>query len=110
MEVIMASPLPVIGDWYNDLALGQIFEVVAIDEQAGTVDIQYQDGGLSEYDDDSWQQLQIGPAAAPEDASAGYEMSIEDSNLGDEVLNPGGNSDPLASIESETSFAGFDDF
>ncbi|MCV6615000.1 MAG: hypothetical protein OIF35_08480 [Cellvibrionaceae bacterium] len=105
----MASQLPIIGDWYNDLAMGQIFEVVAIDDQASTIEIQYVDGGLSEYDYESWGQLAIGPAEAPEDASAGYEMSQEDSYLGDEIMVPNSGTDPLGSIEPE-SFADFDDF
>lgn len=105
----MASQFPTIGDWYNDLALGQIFEVVAIDEQAGTIEIQYADGGLSEYDFESWSQLQVGPAEAPEDAAAGYEMSQEDSYLGDEIMVPNDGASPLASIEPD-SFSGFDEF
>lgn len=105
----MANQLPVIGEWYNDLAVGQIFEVVAIDEHAATIEIQYADGGLGEYDTDSWQQLTLGPAEAPEDASAGYEMSQEDSYVGDEVMIPMDGGNPLASIEPD-SFSGFDDF
>ncbi len=105
----MANQIPVIGDWYNDLAVGQIFEVVAIDEHAATIEIQYADGGLGEYDTDSWQQLLIRPAEAPEDAAAGYEMSQEDRYVGDEILVPTAGNNRLASIEPE-SFTGFDEF
>jgi hypothetical protein len=36
---------------------GRIFEVVALDDVAGTVDIQYDDGGIDELDFDDWRAL-----------------------------------------------------
>jgi hypothetical protein len=46
----MASQVPVIGAWYQDATEDQIFEVVAIDEQAALIEIQYVDGEVSELD------------------------------------------------------------
>jgi len=105
----MATQFPQIGDWYKDMALSQCFEVVAIDEQAATIEVQYMDGGVSEYDFESWRQLPLENAEAPEDAAAGYEMSSEDCHMNDEIMVPADKSNPLSSIEPE-SFIGFDDF
>lgn len=63
----MASQVPVIGAWYQDATEDQIFEVVAIDEQAALVEIQYLDGEVSELDFETWQQILLLSAKPPED-------------------------------------------
>jgi hypothetical protein len=45
----MTTPQPGIGDWYR-LHGGDSFEIVAVDEEDGTIDIQYFDGTLEEMD------------------------------------------------------------
>ena len=49
----MATPQPGIGDWYR-LSGGALFEVVALDDDDGTVEIQYFDGTLEEMDIEDW--------------------------------------------------------
>jgi hypothetical protein len=44
-----------------------LFQVVALDEDAGTVEIQEFDGGLDELDFDEWRALALDSAAQPED-------------------------------------------
>ena len=58
---------PVIGDWYTHRDKGEAFQVVGIDPNSGTIEIQYFDGDLDEYDRDGWLQLPLDPAATPED-------------------------------------------
>lgn len=58
---------PVVGQWYEHLDKGQKFEVVALDEDVGTVDIQYFDGDLDELDLDTWYELEIQMSETPED-------------------------------------------
>ena len=41
---------PIVGNWYSHRDKGALFQVVALDEQAGTVEIQEFDGGLDEID------------------------------------------------------------
>ena len=48
----MGSPNPVVGDWYRHN--GALFEVVAIDRDDGTVEVQHFDGTLEEFDLDTW--------------------------------------------------------
>ena len=76
----MAFRVPGIGEWFIDKSNGQLFEVVAIDEQGSTIEIQYVDGELGEYETEVWGAQDIESAAAPEDWSAPYEVASEDRN------------------------------
>jgi hypothetical protein len=60
---------PVVGQWYNHRDKGDLFQVVAIDEDDGTVEIQEFDGALDELDLDEWYAQSIEAAAQPEDWS-----------------------------------------
>ena len=104
----MASQVPNIGKWYQDAAEDQVFEVVAVDEHAGTVEIQYLEGEVSEIDFETWQQLVLLPAKAPEDWRASYELSTEDSHDSDEIYIPEMANDPLSFVEPDTTY-GIDD-
>ncbi len=104
----MASKVPIVGSWYQDAEEDQLFEVVAVDENAGTVEIQYVDGELSEIDFDSWGQLLLLPAEPPEDWRASYELSNEDMRDTDEIYQPTDMSDPLSMVEGDTIY-GLDD-
>ena len=79
----MATPQPGIGDWYR-LNGGALFEVVALDDDDGTVEIQYFDGTLEEMDiedwDAQWEDGALETAEAPEDwtSSVDVESSDED--------------------------------
>jgi hypothetical protein len=80
----MATPQqPGIGDWYR-LNGGALFEVVALDDDDGTVEIQYFDGTLEEMDiedwDAQWEDGALETAEAPEDwtGSVDVESSDED--------------------------------
>ena len=105
----MATQAPIIGQWYQDVALDEIFEVVAVDEMATTVEIQFLGGEVSEIDFESWQQMILIPAEPPEDFNASYEMSMEDEHQMDDIITPVSWDNPLAYIESDTIF-GLDDF
>ncbi len=105
----MASQFPVISAWYLDKIEDQTFEVVAVDEQYGTVEIQYMDGEVSEFDLDTWSQLKLVPAEAPEDAGAAYELSTEDEWGQDKIIVPETWSHPFVHIEPE-SYPSIEDF
>ncbi|MEH6549685.1 MAG: DUF6763 family protein [Pseudomonadales bacterium] len=63
----MSGPIPHIGAWYQDLTTQAVFEVVAIDSQEQTVEIQLLDGEIAEYDIESWGQLVLVSVNEPED-------------------------------------------
>lgn len=58
---------PIVGNWYQHLDKGQQFEVVAVDEDSATIEIQHFDGDLEEVSLEDWTQLDIVPIEAPED-------------------------------------------
>ena len=62
----MRNPTPVIGEWYRHPG-GESFEVVAIDPDDRTIEIQYFDGTVEELDVDQWRGEPIEAAEAPED-------------------------------------------
>ena len=49
--------MPMIGSWYDPLDKGALFQVVAIDEESGTIEIQEFDGNLDELDLAEWHQI-----------------------------------------------------
>jgi hypothetical protein len=73
----MTAPHPGIGDWYR-LNGGQSFEVVAVDDDDGTIEIQYFDGTVEEMDFEDWEaQWDDGgleAAEAPEDWSGSVDV------------------------------------
>jgi hypothetical protein len=49
----MATPNPGVGAWYR-LNGGAPFEIVALDDDDGTIEVQYVDGTLEELDLEDW--------------------------------------------------------
>ena len=100
----MASQFPIVGQWYQDAVEDQVFEVVAVDEHAATVEIQYLEGEVSELDFDTWQQMLLLKAEPPEDWRASYELSDEDSHDMDDIFIPDVADDPLSFVELDTIY------
>lgn len=103
----MAHRRPGIGNWYQDAEAGVIFEVVAFDEEDGTVEVQHIDGEVEEYDLDSWREMRLTAVAPPEDWRSGFELSSEDAPDPDQALHPDDWSGALNQIEPED--VGLDD-
>src|SRR6202166_5290265 len=77
----MNAMKPVVGQWYRGVT-NELFEVVAIDDQDETIEIQYFDGTVTEMDFDGWnEQLldrMLDMADAPEDWSGAVDVESED--------------------------------
>ena len=77
----MVAPQPGIGDWYC-LSGGELFEVVAINEDDATIDIQHFDGTVEEMDREDWEAQWddglIEPAEPPEDWSGSVDVDGDD--------------------------------
>ncbi|SDZ79207.1 DUF6763 family protein [Microbulbifer marinus] len=99
---------PEIGNWFEDLESGQLFEVVAIDELQQTVEVQYLDGTLDEFELSHWQALPVIGAAPPEDSNVAYGMTAaeQDPNTSETEFSKG--LSPLDTMEGE-SFSGTDE-
>ena len=80
----MSAMRPVIGQWYRG-ATNELFEVVALDDQDETIEIQFFDGTVTEMDLDTWNQQvhdQVLDAAdAPEDWSGAIDIESADLDL-----------------------------
>ena len=77
----MSDVDPIIGNWYRNQDTGNDFEVVALDEDAQTIEIQYFDGEVEELDLDAWYELAIESIEAPEDWSGPFD-ELESDDLG----------------------------
>jgi hypothetical protein len=89
---------PAIGDWYQNIS-GENFEVVAIDEDEQTVEIQYFDGAVEEFDFDSWRELDIEQIEPPEDWSGSMDIEREDYGVDLELIAPNDHINPLDDLE-----------
>jgi hypothetical protein len=105
----MANRAPIIGAWYEEVETGDVFEVVAVDEDTASIEIQYVGGELSELDFESWGQMVLLRAEAPEDMNASYELSNEDMQDYEDIRIPDFMDDPLSSIESDSMY-GFEEY
>ena len=85
----------------------QAFEIVAIDEKQNTIEVQFSDGDIDEFDIESWGRLSIIQTQTPEDSYVGLNGN---SPFSDDISSDFSysNMNPLESIEAE-SFSGFDD-
>jgi hypothetical protein len=72
---------PIIGSWYKDLENNLKFKVVAMDEIDDSIEVQYLNGDIGEYDHDSWYGSTFDYIEAPEDWSAAFD-DIEVDDLG----------------------------
>ena len=90
---------PVVGGWYKDLQTSSLFEVVAWDPATLTIEMQYLDGEVSEYDLDAWREMYLQRAEAPEDWRTAFELSDEDNQDPDLPFHPEEWNSPVNSIE-----------
>ena len=72
---------PIIGSWYKDLESKLKFKVIAIDKDDEAIEIQYLNGDIGEYDNDTWYSSSFNGIEAPEDWSAAFD-GIETDDLG----------------------------
>ncbi len=82
---------PIIESWYKDVENNLIFKVVAFDDKDDTIEVQYVDGDIGEYDRESWYNSTFDYIEAPEDWSAPYDdLEIDDMGYSDTDthLNP----------------------
>ena len=95
----MAIQYPIIGQWFRRPD-GTLFEVVAVDEDDMTVEIQLFDGTIGEIDIDRWPELLLKEVSAPDDWSGSMDMDPEDYTGKKDVDLPSGYNDPLAFLDN----------
>ena len=105
----MNKLMPEVSAWYQDVVSGNLFEVVAYDEDSGTIEYQLIDGEVGEYDTMTWKQLYLAAAEAPEDWRSPFELNSEDKAYSDQTMVPENWSGALSDIEPDLLDLG-DDF
>jgi len=73
----MGIAIPEVGRWYRRLN-GNLFEVVAVDEDKSTVELQHFDGTIEGVELDAWWDIDLELAEAPEDWSGSVDVDLED--------------------------------
>jgi hypothetical protein len=77
----MTSPQPSVGSWYR-LEGSELFEVVAIDDDDATIEIQYFDGTVEEMDLEDWEahceERALEAADPPEDWSGSVDVEPDE--------------------------------
>ena len=95
----MALLYPIIGQWFSRPS-GTLFEVVAIDDDDHTIEIQQFDGTIDEVDAENWPDLLLTEVSAPEDWSGSVDMDPEDFVSSNNNEMPVGYHNPLAFLDN----------
>lgn len=74
---------PTVKQWYEDVENDETFQVLKVDEDRETVEIQYLDGETEELDIDSWAELDLELTEEPEGWS-GSDSDDEDDDEEDD--------------------------
>jgi len=100
----MTAPHPSIGQWYR-IGGDELFEVVAVDDDDGTIEMQYFDGTVEEMDVDDWEAAwedgQLEAAEAPEDWTGSVDVDSGDTDGREETR--GDDNDPLGKASLDRS-------
>ncbi len=76
-----------VGAWYRTAGT-EPFEVVALDFDSETVEIQYYDGSVAELDYDSWLDLGATPTTGPDSFDGALDLSQEDMLAIESIARP----------------------
>lgn len=84
----METPRPIVGNWYRRKN-GETFEIVAVDEDDQTIEVQHFDGTVEEFDfeawDEGWEDALLETAEPPEDWTGSVDVEPEDSDEPEEL-------------------------
>ena len=73
----MSAPRPAVGEWYRTLQ-GETLEVVAYDPDEETIEVQFYDGTVEEYDQETWEEMELRVGEPPEDWSGSLDITPDD--------------------------------
>lgn len=105
----MSNPHAAIGKWYQEVHEGLVFEVVAVDEDEGLIELQHIDGEINEFEIEDWDELVLEQVSAPEDWRNTYGLSSEDRLDSDGPGKPGSSTHPIDGIEPQITMGLLDD-
>jgi hypothetical protein len=65
---------PILESWYRHVDKGQRFQIIAVDEEEGLIEVQHFDGGLEELEITDWYQMELEPIEEPENWSGAVDI------------------------------------
>jgi hypothetical protein len=78
----METPIrPEPGEWFLDRQSGNVFQVVGVDEDEGSIEVQFADGAVEEILADDWQAMSLARSGQPEDWAGPYD-DLEADDIG----------------------------
>ena len=89
---------PRVGDWYQAIN-GDKFEIVALDEDEATLEIQHYDGAVEEIDFESWEEMELASIEPPEDWSGSYDLDRDDYGVDLELTGPSEHMNPFDDLD-----------
>jgi hypothetical protein len=95
---------PVVGAWYKDMQTQEVFEVIDWDPTNLSIETQYLDGEVSEYDLDAWREMQLEAVEAQEDWRAAFELDDDDMLDPDLPMHPQDWTSPVNIIEPDAMY------
>lgn len=73
----MSNADPILNNWYQDAETNRNFRIVAL--EGDSIEVQYANGDLGEYDTASWYESAVFPIEPEEDWSAPYgDLEVDD--------------------------------
>jgi hypothetical protein len=109
---------PIVGNWYEDLDNGQQFEVLEVNEDRRTIEIQYPNGDIDELDLSDWYDMDleavegsegVGAADAEESELEYPEADIEEKDWGARLARSRHNWDEGEDEEEEEEYDEWDE-
>jgi len=91
---------PEIGNWYLVGENDDQFEVVAINDDGESIDVQFFDGEIEEFDRDTWNALELKNCPPPEDWSGPFEIDSNELDSTEESMKPDNVGNPVNEIDS----------
>ena len=93
---------PVIGQWYRHRGDQQAFQVVAVDDADGSVELQFFDGTVDELRLVQWYALDIEDAEAPQDWTGPFDrIARDDIDATDMQMEPADWNEPYVAAAAE---------
>jgi hypothetical protein len=84
------------GQWYLDRDSGNIFQIVSVDDDDGSIDMQHTDGSLEETSADDWAAKGLEGCEQPEDWVGPFDdLETDDIGLPEALAAPHGAEIPM---------------
>jgi hypothetical protein len=84
------------GQWYLDRGPGDMFQIISVDEDDGSIDVQYADGSLEEMSVDDWVTRRLEQCEQPEDWVGSFDdLEADDIGLPETHADPHGAEIPM---------------